>query len=214
MTGLDLILIVFMLISALLAMVRGFAREFLSIISWASAAVGTLFVFLYSGFRETVRQQITPEWLADIVLVCGSFFLILILVSFVTIRISDFILDSRIGALDRSLGFVFGLGRGFLLVIIAILFLNWFIPPDHQPNWIAKARSKPLLDNSGEALINLLPDDPEGEIFKRLRDRVQESNNAPSVPGSGEQLADEGYRSGERQGLNQLLESTSASNRQ
>ena len=43
------------------------------------------------------------------------FFVTLIIVSLFTVRLSDAILDSKIGALDRSLGFVFGAARGFLL---------------------------------------------------------------------------------------------------
>ena len=34
-------------------------------------------------------------------------------------KISDFVIDSRVGAIDRSLGFVFGVVRGLLLVVIA-----------------------------------------------------------------------------------------------
>ena len=44
--------------------------------------------------------------------VAGVFIATLIVVSIITVRISDMILDSRIGALDRTLGFLFGLARG------------------------------------------------------------------------------------------------------
>lgn len=207
-TGLDFILIVFMLISALLAMVRGVTREVLSIVSWIAAAIGT--ILLYPRLRDFARGQLQPDWLADAALIGGSFFIILVLVSFITIRISDMILDSRIGALDRSLGFVFGLGRGFLLAVIAIMFLNWFIPAERQPGWIAQARSKPILDNAGDSLVGLLPEDPEADLFKTLRDRIQQDSRAvPKAEGEAE-VADRGYGQGERQGLDQLLESTDA----
>ena len=44
-TILDIILLVVMLISGLLAMIRGFMREILSIAAWAAAAVAT-FIFM------------------------------------------------------------------------------------------------------------------------------------------------------------------------
>lgn len=207
-TGLDFILVVFLLISALLAMVRGVTREVLSIVSWLAAAAGA--IVIYPRFRDLARVYLQPDWLADAALIGGSFFVILILVSLITVRISDMILDSRIGALDRSLGFVFGLGRGLLLAVIAILFLNWFIPPDKQPNWIAQARSKPMLDDFGQSLINALPEDPESEIFNTLKKRIQQDSRAePDEPQPAE-VANRGYASGERRGLNQLLESTHA----
>ena len=79
----------------------------------------------------------------------------LLVVSLITMRISDFVLDSRAGPLDRTLGFVFGAARGLILVMIAVLFLNFFIAPDRQPEWIAMAKSKPWLDSLGDG-----PDEP------------------------------------------------------
>ncbi len=43
------------------------------------------------------------------------FLIALIVISFITMKIADFIIDSRIGALDRTLGFLFGAARGILL---------------------------------------------------------------------------------------------------
>ena len=56
--------------------------------------------------------------------------------SIVTVRISDMILDSRIGALDRTLGFLFGLGRGLLIVVVAFLFFTWLVPDKQRPDWV------------------------------------------------------------------------------
>ena len=52
--------------------------------------------------------------------------------SIITVRISDMMLDSRVGALDRTLGFLFGLGRGLIIVVVAFLFFAWLVP-DAQP---------------------------------------------------------------------------------
>ena len=46
------------------------------------------------------------------------FLVTLLIVSVITVRISDMILDSRIGALDRTMGFLFGLGRGLIIVVV------------------------------------------------------------------------------------------------
>jgi membrane protein required for colicin V production len=91
------------------------------------------------------------------------------------------VLDSRAGPLDRTLGFVFGAARGLVLVIIAVLFLNFFIAPDRQPQWIAMAKSKPWLDSLGTDLMNRLPDDPEAEIMQRLRGATA-TQGAPAAP--------------------------------
>ena len=51
------------------------------------------------------------------------------------------ILDSRIGALDRTLGFLFGLTRGLLIIVVAFLFFDWLVQPKQQPDWVTKAKS-------------------------------------------------------------------------
>jgi hypothetical protein len=88
-SGLDLILFAVAIISGLLAMVRGMTREVLSIASWLAAALAALYAF--TNFREFARERIDPDALADIALVAGSFIIVLILVSFITMKISDFL---------------------------------------------------------------------------------------------------------------------------
>lgn len=159
---LDIILAAIMLISGFLAMLRGLTREVLSILSWALAAVATLFFF--PKYQAQARAYIEPPLLADAILAGGIFLVVLIIVSLITVRISDGVLDSRIGALDRSLGFVFGLARGLVLVVIAYLFFTWLVPEDTQPQWIRDARTLPILKKTGAGIVSLLPEDPAAAI--------------------------------------------------
>ncbi len=92
------------------------------------------------------------------------FLVVLIIVSLITMKIADFIVDSKIGPLDRTLGFVFGAVRGALLVVVGLMFFNWLVP-DNQPGWVANAKSKPMLESIGEGIVQLLPDDPEKSII-------------------------------------------------
>ena len=71
-------------------------------------------------------------------MVAGVFIGTLIVVSIITVRISDMILDSRIGALDRTLGFLFGLARGLLIMVVAFLFFAWLVPDKQQPEWVTE----------------------------------------------------------------------------
>src|SRR6195256_605798 len=166
-TLLDVILLVVMLISALLAMVRGFMREVLSIASWAAAALLTLYA--YPRLKPIVLQYFSNDIVASAVSIGGVFLGTLLIVSIVTIKISDMILDSRVGALDRTLGFVFGLGRGLVIVVVAYLFFAWLVPPRTQPSWVANAKSKVVLQRTGDWLISMLPAAPASTLVKRLK---------------------------------------------
>lgn len=154
---LDIILIVIMLVSGFLAMVRGFTREVLSIFSWAMAAVAAL--YLTPRYFEVLLPYIDNPSIAQIVFAAGVFIVTLIIVSLITFRISDKVLDSRVGALDRTLGFIFGLARGFLLV--AIVFILFTALARDQPEWVRNARSYPLLQRTQVAIESLLPMNPE-----------------------------------------------------
>ena len=59
-----------------------------------------------------LTPYIHKEVIAQAAAAAIVFFVTLIVVSLFTVRLSDLILDSKIGALDRSLGFVFGVARG------------------------------------------------------------------------------------------------------
>jgi len=162
---LDIILVVLMLISGLLAMVRGFSREVLSISSWLIAAfVAWRFhadlAPLIAPYTDGIStNEIVPKAVAGFVL----FLITLIVVSLITLKIADFIVDSRVGALDRTLGFIFGAFRGALLVVVCLMFFVSFFP-ENQPSWVANAKSKPALISMGETLVNMFPEDPASYI--------------------------------------------------
>jgi membrane protein required for colicin V production len=178
-TLLDIVLLVVMLVSGLLAMIRGFMREVLSIASWAAAAGVTLYA--YPKLVPQAKQYFTSDLVATGAVIGGVFLGTLIIVSIFTIKISDMVLDSRVGALDRTLGFLFGLARGLVIVVVAFLFFAWLVPEKSQPSWVRDAKSKVVLKGTGDWLISMLPDDPESTILKRLR-RPKGDEQEPEAP--------------------------------
>src|SRR6202158_2151506 len=176
-TLLDIILLLVMLISGLLAMIRGFMREILSIGAWGIAAVATL--YSYSRVLPMAKGYFSSDMVAAGVTVGSVFLLTLLIVSVITVRISDMILDSRVGALDRTLGFLFGLGRGLIIVVVAFLFFAWLVPDRSQPEWVKSAKSKVVLQSTGQWLMSMLPDDPESTILRRLKRPKPEDQEPP-----------------------------------
>jgi membrane protein required for colicin V production len=179
-TWLDFLLLGVMMISGLLAMIRGFMREILSIAAWAAAAVAT--ILLYNRLLPVAKANIPNDMLAAGAVIGGVFLITLLLVSIITVRVSDMILDSRIGALDRTLGFLFGLARGLIIVVVAFLFFSWLVPGNKQPEGVRNAKSRVVLENTGEWLQALLPQDMDNYLsqwFKRRKGDEQEPPDAP-----------------------------------
>jgi membrane protein required for colicin V production len=220
-TLLDIILLVVMLISALLAMVRGFMREVLSIASWAAAAILT--IYAYPKLLPLAKQYVANDVVAAAVVIAGVFLGTLLVVSVITIKISDMILDSRVGALDRTLGFLFGLGRGLVIVVVAFLFFAWLVPERGQPEWVRNAKSRVVLQGTGQWLMSMLPDDPETTILKRLRRPKGDEQEPQDTPPTDQQRSDRsgatgrdeqpGYGRSDRVGMQQLLETAAPKTR-
>lgn len=161
---LDLIVLAVVLASGLLALLRGFTREVLAILSWVAAAAAAY--YLHPMALPYVKPHVPKESIAVYVAAAAVFFVTLVVVSLVTAKISDLILDSKIGALDRTLGFLFGAARGGLLAVVAFAFYGWLVPETNQPEWIRTARTKPVLQASSDKLKDLLPDDIDSIIAK------------------------------------------------
>lgn len=159
LTYLDVALLAVAFISGLLAMYRGFTREVLSILSWAVAGAAVLYVVLTQKqlVKEIADQIGTQLPVAQIALGALVFLIVLIVVHLITARISDAILDSRVGLIDRVLGFMFGVVRGFILVVIPYMFYEAFFPdPTQQLPWVREAQSLPYLKSTGNTLKTVL----------------------------------------------------------
>lgn len=179
-TWLDVILLVVMLISGLLAMVRGFMREVLSITSWVAAAV--VAYLAYPRLFPVVQTYLTNDIVAKIVTVASVFLGVLMVVAVITIKISDSILDSRIGALDRSFGFLFGLARGLIIVVVAFLFFNFFVQERVRPAFVKEAKSRVILETTGEWLMSRLPD--VEAMYEKYKQKKREEQD-PDAPPAG-----------------------------
>jgi len=215
-TWLDFLVLGIMLVSGLLAMIRGFMREILSIAGWLAAAVSAY--YLTPRFLPSAKDYLHSETLALVAVAAGVFLATLIVATVVTSRLSDFILDSRIGALDRTLGFLFGLARGLLIVVVAFVFFSWLVPDKQQPDGIRNAKSLSVLQGSGKWLQELpLMDELLTAISKKMnkgRPDDEQTDAAPELRSSTTaSVPDGGYGKPERDSLRRLIEGRAASGR-
>jgi membrane protein required for colicin V production len=159
LTYLDAGLLAVAFISGLVALYRGLTRELLSILSWAVAAGAVLyFVLNHKAFAEEMAKQMGVQVpIAQVAVGAVIFLIVLIIVHLITARISDAILDSRVGMIDRMAGFVFGLARGFILVVIPYMFYDAFFPdPKSRLPWVEKSVSLPYIKSTGNTIRQVL----------------------------------------------------------
>src|SRR5579883_2308930 len=150
----DSIVVGIVLVSATLSSFRGFTREVLAITSWVAAGFSAAFLYPYA--LPYAEKYVPNPTMALALAVVATFLLTLLGVSFMTSKIADGVAHSRIGALDRTLGLVFGTVRGFLLCVLGFLFFTWFLGHDsRQPDWLKSARTRPLLETGSQAVENI-----------------------------------------------------------
>jgi len=176
---LDLAVLAIVLVSALLSMLRGFSREVLAIASWAAAAAAAY--YFYPVVTPYLAPYIHKEVIAQAAAAAIVFFVTLIVVSLFTVRLSDAILDSKIGALDRTLGLVFGVARGFLLAVVAFAIFNWLVSDKQQPEWVKNAKTRPVLTDTADRIVALLPEDAAATIdgWIKARGNLLPANGEP-----------------------------------
>ncbi len=215
----DGLVIGIILLSGLFAFFRGFVREALSIGAWVGAALAALYGFKYA--RPIARQFISVDMIADAAAGAALFIVALIILSMISGAISRRVQDSGLSALDRSLGFLFGLARGAVIVCLGLLVVNWAVAKENRPDWIANAKTLPAIESGAQMLLNLLPreatsqtraaaDDAKRKAeqaveLKRTYDRLV---NPQPQANPGAQEARPGYNAEQRRDLDGLIRST------
>jgi len=214
----DIAVLFVLVVSAALAFFRGFVAEVLGVGAWIGAILAAIY-----GLPEAqpyVRQYIRIDWLADLVAAAGIFLVVLVVLSVLTALIARRVQDSALNALDRTLGFLFGVARGGAIVLILYMAASWLVPPDTQPTWIKSARSMPMIQQGASEVVAFLPPG----LIPSLEGAGGQAGSSTPSPGLDAQRAFEALRQpapgadgandtggnnpAERQGMDRLMEST------
>jgi membrane protein required for colicin V production len=202
-----------LLISALFAYLRGFVHELLSVVGWIGAIVATIYGLPY--LKPFIAQFISADMAPDLIGGTVIFVLTLAILSVITRIIAKSVQDSALNILDRSLGFLFGLARGAVLVCLAYIGVEWMIEPKEQPHWLVSARSMPLILTGADMLTSLVPEDMNGPAKPRPNDSQRKIDAQRAVdmiiapqPRGAEKPSREGYGGQERRDMERLIETT------
>ncbi len=206
---LDFVLFGIMIVSGLLALARGFTREVLSLVAWGAAFAAAYFAIKQQPLLDLVSPYVSKPVIGQIAVGATAFILVLIIVSIISVKISDRVVDSRVGAFDRTVGFIFGLARGLVLVSIAYLFYSFLVPIERHEDWVRNAVTLPTIRTVSNTLRSFMPPD----IAEVL-------GNATLIGNSGVSLAKPadtagtagtpGYAPGVTKGLDNLVQGTGA----
>lgn len=219
MNPVDMAVIAIVLLSAFLAFTRGFVAEVVSIVTWVGSAVVTLYALPHA--LPIAQAYIKHDMLAYAAAAVAVFVVSLIILTMIGGQISNVVQQSRLSAIDRSLGFGFGLAKGAILVSVAYLFFSWLVPQAEFPGWLTAAKTEPWLRKGAETIVDAVPDSIRKEAATRSESLRQKAATAedlsklstvvPAAPKSDAKETDKGYNKTERGAINQLIQQNAGS---
>lgn len=196
LNNLDVVFLVIVGVSALVAIARGVTKELLSIIGWVLAGVSVY--YLLPVVDPIMKKYIASEVLSG--LVSGMVILIMFCIFWVLAadKISTQIRFSKLSALDRILGFIFGIFRGVVIVILLQIMISSLIPEESQKGVFAESRYFKLAGDAAGPIKGLIPekwfDDlkAKGENLglgaAKTDEKVDEEKAKDEEPSSAEKL--------------------------
>ena len=151
----DYIYVGVILASTIWATVRGGVYETIATLSWVLAAISARFA---SPWVDKLIQMIFGMDASSVVSLVASyfvvFFAVLLLVGFVNQRLRDKIRDSIMNVTDKTLGVIFGIIRG--IVVMGLLYwgalLVYAERLDGMPSWIADAQTRQIMQTTASYL--------------------------------------------------------------
>jgi len=226
LTWVDYAYVGVLIASTVWATIRGGVYETIATLSWVIAAVAARFLSpmldkLLQGWFG-VSESTVGTLVASYFIV---FFVILLIVGFFNQKLRDMIHASMMSVTDHTLGVIFGIVRGVVVMGVCYWAALWYFSDSPMvPKWLTEARTRPIMQMTAVKLDEwfipgeenkLLKHDLEGtreaqKIFDNLINPrvVDKTATVKAETGNAQKPDDEtGYKNSERNSLeNQLLQ--------
>ncbi|WP_211441072.1 CvpA family protein [Collimonas humicola] len=161
MTIFDYLVLFVLLCSVVISTLRGLVKEVLSLASWVIALIvaNAYGQNLAELLPDAIPGNVTRLIVAFLALFIGVRLLMMLL----SMALDAVIKASGLGLVDHGLGVVFGLARGLVIVLAAVLVCGATAIP-RQPFW-RDAMLSPLAETAARTAIPYLP----GEFASHLK---------------------------------------------
>lgn len=205
----DILIIGILLVSGIIAVSRGFVREALGILSWIVATFAALYGYPY--FAPLFEDFIDNKTITEVVAGVSISIVVLVVCTFITSAIHRRIKESCLKGLDSILGFIFGLVRGWLIILLLYV-LGLIIFPAELYNQQKASNTLPYVAQSFAVLEKVMPSELNDEISKRIdeaekqAEKKEKEEKTSIVPKpKGRDGAKLGYDKKDREKLDKLI---------
>ncbi len=187
LNNLDIVILIVVGISALIALSRGLVKEVLSIIGWVLATLAV--IYLLPVLMPFAKQYISSGILAGVTTALCILILFFVVWIYATAGVVGKIRSSKLSGLDRMLGLFFGIVRAMLLVVLFYILISWMIPVDKQSDILTKSKYFQLAGSFAKPLEDMIPEETL-KIIKEKTKQVGEENEKALAQKEQEEKSD------------------------
>ena len=231
LSNLDVIILIIVALSALLAFYRGLVKEVLSIVGWVLMTVLMIYILplVTPLFKQYIESGVMAGVAASVTIFVVFFIVWFIFTASVTGKVRSL---KKLNLLDRMLGLFFGVVRAALLVVLCYIAIGWVVPLKEQPEFLTKSRyytlagtfAKPIEDMIPKETLDMIKSkekkdekDKEneskiekefGELFEKLaQPKVRQAEDSKKQKAEDADVKNtEGYEKSERKDMDKLME--------
>ena len=157
MNNLDVIILIIVGISALIAYSRGLIKEVLSIVGWILGCIAV--IYLLPILNPITMEYVKNGTFAGVLTAVAILILFLVCWVLFTAKIVGKVRTSKLGGLDRMLGLFFGIARACLLIILCYILIGWVVPPEKQSPILQESKYYTLAGTFADPIENLIPEE-------------------------------------------------------
>ena len=187
LNNLDIVILIVVGFSALIALSRGLVKEVLSIIGWVLATLAV--IYLLPVLMPFAKQYISSGILAGVTTALCILILFFVVWIYATAGVVGKIRSSKLSGLDRMLGLFFGIVRAMLLVVLFYILISWMIPVDKQSDVLTKSKYFQLAGSFAKPLEDMIPEETL-KIIKEKTKQVGEENEKALAQKEQEEKSD------------------------
>jgi membrane protein required for colicin V production len=157
----DYVVLFVLVCSVLISTLRGLMREVLSLAGWVVAFV---VANAYSGALAPLIRNVVPGATTRLIVAFIALFIgVRILVGLLAMTLDAVVKATGLTPADRALGALFGLARGLVMILAAVLVCGMTAVPQ-QPFW-KDAVFSPVAESAATTALPFLPE----EFARRIR---------------------------------------------
>ena len=176
LNNLDVVILIVVAVSALIALSRGLIKEVLSIVGWILATMAI--IYLLPVCLPFTKKFISSGLLAGILTALSIFVIFFVFWIYSTSQIIGKIRTSKLNGLDRFLGLFFGIMRAFLLVVLFNIMVSWIIPEDRQSETLTKSKYFRLAGKFAQPIEEMIPQETLDLIKEKTKQFGEDEEQA------------------------------------